>query len=214
MTTPTPKATCLLCKSKYSGSDMTRHLQSCLPKSLEGQKKEGKTKTQPFFHILVKGFSFPEYWLHLKTPCDAKLADLDRFLREIWLECCGHMSAFTLNREELPMAKKLKDVLQPGTELFYEYDFGSTTDLSIKAIAQHEGPAEKGKKVEVLARNEPPEMVCEECGKHPAVQICTECQWDGAGRLCQKCAKKHECGEEMMLPVVNSPRTGVCGYTG
>ena len=57
------------------------------------------------------------------------------------------MSAFTLDREELPMAKKLKDVLQPGTELFYEYDFGSTTDLSIKAIAQYEGPVEKGKKV-------------------------------------------------------------------
>jgi hypothetical protein len=193
---------------------MTRHLQSCLSKSLESQKKQGKTGAQPFFHILVKGFSFPEYWLHLKTLSNAKLADLDRFLREIWLACCGHMSAFSFDREELPMAKKLKDVLQPGMELLYEYDFGSTTDLSIRAIAQYEGPMEKGKKVEVLARNEPPEIMCEECGKHPAVQICTECQWDEGGWLCQECAENHECGEDMMLPVVNSPRTGVCGYVG
>ena len=34
------------------------------------------------------------------------------------------------------------------------------------------------------------------------------------GWLCQSCADEHECGEDMLLPVVNSPRTGVCGYAG
>jgi hypothetical protein len=28
------------------------------------------------------------------------------------------------------------------------------------------------------------------------------------------CVKDHECGEEMLLPMANSPRAGVCGYTG
>jgi hypothetical protein len=32
--------------------------------------------------------------------------------------------------------------------------------------------------------------------------------------LCQACAEDHECGEDMQLPVVNSPRVGVCGYAG
>ena len=31
-------------------------------------------------------------------PADATLADLDRFLRDIWLECCGHMSQFTIGK--------------------------------------------------------------------------------------------------------------------
>jgi hypothetical protein len=31
---------------------------------------------------------------------------------------------------------------------------------------------------------------------------------------CDKCLTKHECGDEMSLPVVNSPRMGVCGYCG
>ena len=26
--------------------------------------------------------------------------------------------------------------------------------------------------------------------------------------------RNHDCGEEAILPVVNSPRMGVCGYTG
>ncbi len=112
------------------------------------------------------------------------------------------------------MGRKLKDVLSPGMELLHEYDFGSTTELLVKVLAEYEGPMEKNKSVEIIARNEAPEIPCDECGKAPAVQICTECQCDGSGWLCEACAEEHECGEEMMLPVVNSPRTGVCGYAG
>jgi hypothetical protein len=67
---------------------------------------------------------------------------------------------------------------------------------------------------EILARNVPPEIFCDLCGKALAVEIRTECQWEGSGGLCQSCAEEHECAEEMRLPVVNSPRTGVCSYTG
>ena len=214
MATKAPKATCLLCKSKYTATGMTKHLQSCLPKSLENQRKQQKFKSQPFFHILVKGSYSPEYWLHLKVSSNSKLEELDQFLRDIWLECCGHMSAFSYRRNELKMGRKLKDVLSPGMELLHEYDFGSTTELMVKVLAEYVGPMEKNKPVEILARNEATEIPCDECGKAPAVQICTECQWSGSGWLCETCAKDHECGEEMMLPVVNSPRTGVCGYTG
>ena len=28
---------------------------------------------------------------------------------------------------------------------------------------------------------------------------------------CDECGTEHDCGEEMMLPVLNSPRMGVCG---
>jgi len=30
----------------------------------------------------------------------------------------------------------------------------------------------------------------------------------------KKCARSHECDHEMFLPVVNSPRAGVCAYSG
>ena len=214
MAEKSPKAMCLLCKSKYTGTGMTKHLQSCLPKSLENQSKQQKFKAQPFFYILVKGYYSPVYWLHLKVASNSKLEDLDQFLRDIWLECCGHLSAFSYQRNELAMGRKLKDVLRPGMQLLHEYDFGTTTELLVKVLGEYGGPMEKNNPIEILSRNEAPERLCDECGKAPAVQICTECQWEGGGWLCQSCAENHECSEEMFLPVVNSPRTGVCGYTG
>jgi len=209
-----PKSTCLLCKSKYSGTGMTKHLLTCLPKSLGKGSKQKKIKAQPFFHILIKGSYSPEYWLHLKVACSAKLKDLDQFLREIWLECCGHMSAFRCEERELEMGRKLGDMLSPGMDLLHEYDFGTTTELNVKVLGKHEGPMKKKSPIEILARNAPLERPCDECGESLAVEICPECQWDGAGWLCETCAEEHECDEYMMLPVVNSPRTGVCGYTG
>ena len=209
-----PKATCLLCNSKYTKEGMTRHLKSCLHKSLEKQPKQQKYEVQPFFHIYVTGYYSSGYWLHLKINCKASLRDLDQFLRNIWLECCGHLSAFSYQGSELGMGRKLKDVLRPGMKLLHEYDFGTPTELLVKVLGEYEGPMEKNKPVQILSRNEAPEIPCDQCGKAPAVQICTECQWDGTGWLCQACAENHECGEEMQLPVVNSPRTGVCGYTG
>ena len=214
MRTDTSMATCLLCKSKYTGTGMTKHLLTCLPKNLEKGSKQKKIKAQPFFHILIKGRYAPEYWLHLKLASNAKLKDLDQFLRDIWLECCGHMSAFMYGEKELGMGRKIGDVLSPGMELLHEYDFGTTTELLVKVLAEYEGPIQKKRPIEILARNEPLEILCDECGESLAVEICTECQWDGAGWLCESCAEDHECGEDMMLPVVNSPRTGVCGYGG
>src|SRR5471032_2915093 len=63
--------------------------------------------------------------------------------------------------------------------------------------------------VELLARNDAPQIVCDECGSLATAQICSECDSRGEGWLCEACAAKHECGEEMLLPVVNSPRAGV-----
>jgi hypothetical protein len=112
----------------------------------------------------------------------------------------------------------LSEVLKPGMKFGHQYDFGSTTALALRVVGEYGGAA-RGKKeepVRVLARNDPPEIRCGKCGK-PAELVCTECLCEGRGWLCKSCAKKHEdeCeGGEMMLPVVNSPRVGVCGYCG
>lgn len=158
----------------------------------------------------------PDYFLHLLISEKTTLKDLDTFLRNIWLECCGHMSAFSYQRygDEIKLNRKIKDVFSPGTAVNYQYDFGSTTELFIKAIGNYFGTTERNKKVQLIARNAQPEIPCDECNAKPAVQICTECQWDQKGWLCEECYEKHECEEDMFLPVVNSPRTGVCGYTG
>ena len=105
----------------------------------------------------------------------------------------------------------LKKVLMPGVEFLHEYDFGTTTQLDMKCVSERQGKVKD--MVEILARNDMPEILCDECGK-PAKEICTECIWEGKGLLCESCAEEHECDEELLLPVVNSPRMGECGYTG
>jgi len=151
---------------------------------------------------------------------------LDHFLRDTWLECCGHLSAFTIGGVrysvdaaiyEWDMGSKnmqvpLDQVLHPGHTCSYEYDFGSTTELALKVISEREVPAKK-KAIEILARNNLPLVSCDVCGK-PATTTCTQCIYEDKGWLCDACAKDHECGEEMLWPMVNSPRAGVCGYTG
>jgi late competence protein required for DNA uptake (superfamily II DNA/RNA helicase) len=113
--------------------------------------------------------------------------------------------------EEMDMGTRLNQVLEVGMRFFYEYDYGSTTALALKVVALRERGSAK---VQLLARNEAPQVTCQRCGNKPATQICTECAWNGEGWLCKSCLVAHECGDEMCLPVVNSPRVGVCGYTG
>jgi predicted RNA-binding Zn-ribbon protein involved in translation (DUF1610 family) len=175
------------------------------------------------FHLFAEGWARPEYWRHFELPARATLRDVDDFLRETWLECCGHLSAFTIDGQSyMPSADReldargmnisLEKVLYPGVKFRHEYDFGTTTELALRLIGEREGEV-RGRAVRILARNAAPEFQCEDCGA-TATQVCTECLWEGEGWLCDQCAPEHACGEEMCLPVVNSPRMGMCGYTG
>jgi len=167
--------------------------------------------------------------MHLEVVASAKLQDLDGFLRGIWLECCGHLSAFTIEGkryvsevaenflfdfglEEQDMSVRIGDVLRTGISFDHEYDFGTTTELALRVVSERKGEP-VNKPIQIMARNDPPLITCCVCGKI-ATKVCTQCIYDGEGWLCNKCARGHKCGEEMLLPVVNSPRVGMCGYTG
>ncbi|MEO7020414.1 MAG: hypothetical protein ABI234_09720 [Ktedonobacteraceae bacterium] len=327
---------------------MTQHLKTC--KARLSAKEEGEE--QRLFHLFVEGTYRPDYWMHLEVPAAVMLVDLDDFLRDIWLECCGHLSEFTIkgttyasvtednwglgmleegdelgvnggSEQSHPSAEtiatqitdnlstelhaELKDIpvaqieeklvemlsenmppgvpslsspefrpflnymataLQQGTlaeemgemeemeeddgEMYvtlddvlavddtfsYIYDFGSSTNLSFRVIAEREGalPAhllgeddeedddeeddeedeedEDNEELEiiVIARNEPPALRCQTCGK-PATHIMPEADALDEAGLCDEHAQEQEDPSEL-LPVVNSPRVGVCGYTG
>ena len=54
-------------------------------------------KPMPCFHLLVEAKYSKQYCLHLLIPLQSSLSELDNFLRNIWLECCGHISQFNIN---------------------------------------------------------------------------------------------------------------------
>ena len=212
MTREISKGVCSFCHTEYSKGGMNRHLETCKQRAAQEMPPEGQTT--PHLHLQVEGRYLPMYWMHLDVPASTTLEVLDQFLRDIWLECCGHLSAFEIdgvrytvdegldeyiwgNRQK-HMRVPLEDVLHPGQRYSYEYDFGSTTELVIKAISEHEAHTEP---IQVLARNTVPWLTCGVCEK-PATSTCAECFSQGKGYLCDACAKEHACGDEMLQPVV------------
>ncbi len=225
MATRTSTRQCSFCGQRFGKSGIARHLKSCKEKAGGSEGAVGAAGRHPkkasSFHMVVEGRHRPEYWMHLEVPAKSQLLGLDGFLRETWLECCWHLSAFTVGDmayfsepmeeyDDKSMKIALSRLLASGMRFAYEYDFGTTTHLALRIIAEGEMT---GQDIQVLARNDAPVLLCGECGL-PAVEICQECSWEGEGLLCDECTGKHGCEEKMFLPVVNSPRTGMCAYSG
>ena len=141
-----------------------------------------------------------------ETSPPERVADFMQFLREQ-----SSLSPYKPIRER-SMAAELGKILKPGLKFTYVYDFGSSTELVLKVMDECEGEARgRGKKaIKIMARNEPPTIPCEICGQ-PATAIYSG--WDDYDKwLCKVCGQKQKIRE--WLPVVNSPRVGVCAYTG
>ena len=221
----TSSGTCSFCQGTFSKGTMTRHLSACKPRqaALQAPAPARRFPAHPvkILHLVADGYG--PYWLHLEVRGDVHLTVLDAFLRDIWLECCGHMSQFCIDGEDYvsgaadelgarTMDVTLEDVFAPGTTCTYAYDFGTTTELTLRVVGERLGLRQR-QAVQVLARNTPPVFSCVACGKE-ATQVCTQCIYDDEGWLCDACAPEHACGDALCRPVVNSPRVGMCGYTG
>ena len=94
---------------------------------------------------------------------DTTLRQLDEFLRGMWLECCSHLSEFTIQgtrysnlapHPDDPNAAAIRadywmeddeehtdiavaDVMPMGALVSYEYDYGSTTELFLENLGRH-----------------------------------------------------------------------------
>ena len=166
-------------RRKKTGSSqrtgIAKHLQTCKKRVDLYEKAE---KTEKYFELLLYGAYNKDYWLIIQIKENATLVDLDRFIRDIWVECCGHLSVFEIDGvsyEREPdddfgwgePAKStnhtLKQVLTTGMIFNYEYDFGSTTEIMVKVL-DHYSAQKQNEKVVILSRNNPPEFACSICG--------------------------------------------------
>lgn len=224
------KGLCKYCGKEYTRGGMLRHLAACKERKAALDQEDGKRKCG-YFELVVYGKYDSDYWLILEVRETATLIELDQFIRDIWVECCGHLSAFEINGEEyesMPdtddfwgtpsksMNYKLKDIFAVGMLAGYEYDFGSTTELVIKVQGYRTGVWKKDA-VTILSRNNPPELMCFVCRKNKAKWILPERYYEEDAFRCEECLKADAGAEdfgEFYLPVCNSPRMGVCGYEG
>ena len=196
------KGNCYLCGAELGKVAMKNHILKV---------HAGDRSLQKCRLLKIEGAYEKNYWLYIDVPVNKTLSAVDIFLRKIWLECCGHMSAFSDPRhEELGKGRQLGG-FAPGDKILHEYDFGNTTESLITVVGDTYREPQRNA-VRLLARNAPPAFICCKCGK-AAAYICVECIYEVDNPFfCEECADQHE--HDYLLPVTNSPRMGVCGYEG
>jgi hypothetical protein len=211
---------CAFCGYTTTKGSMPRHLAACPQRQAQiSSAAQTNRKPETLYHLRAQDAYASDFWLDLEVRGSATLKDIDTYLRGIWLECCGHLSQFSVggwSGQEIGKSRRVDAVFGRGTELTHIYDFGTSSETKIKLIGQREGVPLTARPMVLLARNNMPEAACIECGQ-PAGFLCMECQieHETSGILCPAHAQTHpheDYGEPFEL--VNSPRLGMCGYTG
>jgi hypothetical protein len=211
---------CAYCGEIITKRSVAKHLEKCSRRQEALSAAGASSRSEvTIWHLRVQDAYDKDFWLDLEMVGSASLDKLDRYLRAIWLECCGHLSEFTIGGwkgDEISKSRKANAIFEPGLVLRHLYDFGTTSETDIKVVGSREGKATTKHPIALLARNRMPEFVCQECGQ-PALWLCIECVYeeDQSGYLCDEHMEEHpheNYGEPM--PLVNSPRTGMCGYEG
>lgn len=191
------KGKCYYCSKELSKSGVLRHLKACkvVESSIDIRDKE----PNKYILSISPKKSSSDFWMYVLMDKNAALGELDSFLREVWLECCGHLSMFEIDGqryESLPdedftwgnpsknMDSKIGKVASVKDKIKYEYDSGSTTELEIKVVDEL-SCSRRDKKIEIMARNNEHLMECSVGGEKAGY-------FNG--------------NEEKYLPVISEPR--------
>ena len=202
---------CLFCESKFPQKEIGKHLGTHLTKM---EKEDAGDTQKKFCHIEVEA---AEMFLHLLVRGNLTMKSIDRYLRKIWLDCCGHLSNFGHKNYRISTKERVEDVFQPRVKIFHDYDYGTTTRVFLRARKHYS--LNLSEDIILLSRNEPLKLMCVTCRRKPAINICSVCLWDDYAFFCEKCSANHSeiCADfedYAEMPVVNSPRMGECGYSG
>jgi hypothetical protein len=200
---------------------MTRHLSVCPERRAAiAEADQGSAPVEQLYHLQVRDGRRADYWLHLEMDGSATLEELDYYLRRIWLECCGHPSHFSTGpgwgEWKIDESASATWAFEVGQQITHIYDYGTTSTTLIRVKDVRRGRPLTKHPIVLMARNTPPRILCMECDA-PATWLCIECMFgeDKSGFLCDQHAAVHpheDYGDP--VPVVNSPRVGMCAYCG
>ena len=156
--------TCNICGETVQGNRIRRHLLRCietqtgLKPSRDPGRNDRRRNALKTAYISIRSTGGP-HWLELGIRCDATLHELDRFLRALWLECCGHLSHFKIHgvtysvmvpmpgerrrfdpmdEEEAAwrhMGKSVNATIPPLSKFQHEFDYGTPTELELEHVA-------------------------------------------------------------------------------
>lgn len=140
---------------------------------------------------------------HLGVPACARLFDLDEILTRTWLECCGHLSAFTIGGTTYSSDRSDDAVDQDFDK--EEFENEDLPDEDEDEDAEDEEDEEED--------DEEAEEFEEENCNNRSLRILDSIVNHNAGNKSLNVRLTNILRPELR-PVVNSPRVAVSGYTG
>ena len=211
-----PRGICSYCGEEVAKQSIGKHLEKCAKRQAVIDTATGKSEA--LFYLRAESAGLKAFFLDLEVRGSATLDDLDRYLRAIWLECCGHLSEFAYEawRDTISSSRKVESVFKNHKEITHLYDMGSTSETTLRVMAERKGAPTTTRPIALMVRNKIPEASCDECEK-PARWLCSEClaeegEWVA---LCDDCLEPHgHMTDYEPVLLVNSPRLGMCGYEG
>ena len=229
------KGNCFFCGKIVQNMSTGQHLNYCRKRKEAIASIEANPNHSPcsfHYHLRIADTALPTFWLHLEMNGTAILADLAFYLHLIWLECCqNHNDVFLSgigDGFEIVQYAHVDEILFKDMKFSYAYDFKFNLNKIAKVVESHSimrikvvnvryGPSLSHQPIILMARNLPPEALCQACGKE-AQWICPQClcELKKPGTFCNKCIKLHTTHKKYgePYPIVNSPRMGICNYHG
>ena len=210
---------CTYCGETVPPNEMAAHLSRCSARQSALATYQPATSIEgTYFHLYVEDVWTGTYWMHLEMDGSVPLVRLDSYLRATWLECCGHRSAFTAAKDDEPairMQRPAHDVFQDFGAIHHQYDFDRTSKTAIRVVGHRKGHPVGPYPIMLMARNHAPEIPCTTCDQ-PAEWLCLKClEGDAPDTFCTQHADAHRHQtQDVLLPIVNSPRVGMCTYSG
>ena len=152
---------CHLCGDTFLADEAKAHIETCITQTVEKKYiirdfDERYARSSPVM-IWVRSEEL-RHWMMLVMQPTTSLRQLDQFLRNQWLECCGHMSHFEIGKvhysacvpgpgdppnfdtamaepNEQHMVHTIEETVTDKDRFSHEFDYGDTTCLDLEHVA-------------------------------------------------------------------------------
>jgi len=152
---------CHVCGGALRANEVRSHAATCFMDAVQikytvRDVNERYARSQPLT-VWVRSEEL-RHWMMLIVQPTTSLRQLDQFLRDLWLECCGHMSHFEIGDvqysncvpgpgdppmfdndlaepDEQHMVHTVEETVAMGQKFRHEFDYGDTTCLDLECVA-------------------------------------------------------------------------------
>jgi len=190
---------CQICNKNKGCKQILDHRFECLYNQYSNHSGQ-------IISFLARGnFTNEIYYMYCKIGNNTTLRKIDKFLKNKWVNCCDHLSKFyNSSNKIIKKNTKLSDI--NDNIFFYEYDYGTSTQIVITKYKKLNG-TNNDDNIDIILENDNMHIPCVICKNDSKYIIYNNKNYE-INTYCET----HKIKSELMHLICNSPRVGVCGY--